>query len=253
MHPNCAKELLVRGFSYSNGNIVALHNNRIFGYSDFMSEIISSEETYKKNIKECWDEIFKTSNDKLYYGESNSITMRIVTSVFNKIQRRLSSGFYGKNHNVIYEGVMSIFSNNSIGYFNDIKIRVIIQNFSSILKYEISLVNIFIIKKLIKIVHEKSSQSIEKLSYTQGISGPFANLDLPMQERVFKWEDVEEETTLRQRDKQLQKRYTMGHDDEPEGFREGFYFREIRNEPYLFEDAATESPYPYRSVLWSQP
>ena len=51
MHQNCAKELLVRGFSYSNGNIVALHNNRIFGYSDFMSEIISSEETYKKTLK----------------------------------------------------------------------------------------------------------------------------------------------------------------------------------------------------------
>ena len=65
MHQNCAKELLVRGFSYSNGNIVALHNNRIFGYSDFMSEIISSEETYKKNIKEFWDEIYKTSKDKL--------------------------------------------------------------------------------------------------------------------------------------------------------------------------------------------
>lgn len=252
MNKDYFNELLVRGFNYNNGNILALHNNRIFGYDDFILEITSSEESFKKNIKECWDEIFKTSDNKLYFGESNTIMMRIVISVFNRIQRRLSSGFYGKNHDIIYNGARTIFSNNSIGYFNDIKARTIIQNFSSIMKYEISLVNIYIIKKLVKVVHEKSLYTMDKVS-NKGIEGPFAHLDLPMEERVFKWEDVEEETTLRQRDKQLQKRYTMGHDNEPEAFREGFYFRELRNEPYLFEDAATESPYPYRSVLWSQP
>jgi len=85
-----------------------------------------------------------------------------------------------------------------------------------------------------------------------GVSGPWANLDLPMQERVFKWDEIEEETAGRGRDKRNQRRYTMGLENYGTGDHspnEGFVWRELRNEPYEFDDASN-NPYPHRNTLW---
>ena len=76
MASNLSMELISRGFSYSNGNIVALHSSRIFSYEDFLKEIELIEESYKENIRFCWDEIFKTSNHELYIGKSDSSLYR---------------------------------------------------------------------------------------------------------------------------------------------------------------------------------
>ncbi|MAG28508.1 hypothetical protein CMI47_23515 [Candidatus Pacearchaeota archaeon] len=85
----------------------------------------------------------------------------------------------------------------------------------------------------------------------RGIQGPWGNLDLPMQERVFKWDDVSEETYGRRADIQKQRRYVMGLEDMNDpNVKVGYYYRELRNEPYLFSDSDTESPYPHRNVLW---
>lgn len=85
----------------------------------------------------------------------------------------------------------------------------------------------------------------------RGISGPWGNLDLPMQERTFLWDNVAEETYGRRADIQKQRRYVMGLEDmDPESMKVGYYYRELRNEPYLFSDSDTESPYPHRNLLW---
>jgi len=83
------------------------------------------------------------------------------------------------------------------------------------------------------------------------VSGPWANLDLPMQERVWKWDDIEEEMSGRNSDIAKQRRYRMGLENYNGDGRvgEGFNWREIRNEPYSWADRSTESPYPSRSIL----
>ncbi len=98
----------------------------------------------------------------------------------------------------------------------------------------------------------KSMHDIDHEKTARGIQGPWGNLDLPMQERVFKWDDVSEETYGRRADIQKQRRYVMGLEDyHSPNVKVGYYWRELRNEPYLFSDADTESPYPHRNLLWS--
>lgn len=85
----------------------------------------------------------------------------------------------------------------------------------------------------------------------RGISGPWSNLDLPMQERTFSWSDIEEEVTGREKDKERQRRYRQGFENYNNDGRvgEGYYWRELRNEPFSWYNRGTDSPYPSRSTL----
>ncbi len=80
------------------------------------------------------------------------------------------------------------------------------------------------------------------------ISGPWANLDLPIQERKWEWDDQEEEYfTDRKKSRQEQTRYN------PENATSsGFYYvwNDLTRDPYLFTDKADESPYKSRTILW---
>lgn len=82
----------------------------------------------------------------------------------------------------------------------------------------------------------------------KGISGPWAHLDLPMEERVFPFGD---EVQQREKGKQKQTRYTDGLENYNNDGRvgEGFYWRELRNEPFSWMDRENEDPYPHRSLL----
>lgn len=78
------------------------------------------------------------------------------------------------------------------------------------------------------------------------ISGPWANLDLPMKERMWEWDDEEDEYfSLRDKAIKEQVRYN------PEVDNLGFYFiwTEATRDPYLWTERETESPYKTRSLL----
>ena len=99
---------------------------------------------------------------------------------------------------------------------------------------------------------DKVGHSKTMIKTARGVSGPWANLDLPLLERRFNWSDIAEEMAGRQRDKRNQTRYMKGFEyyNDPWGrVGEGHYWREIRNEPYKWSDRADESPYPHRSIL----
>jgi len=83
----------------------------------------------------------------------------------------------------------------------------------------------------------------------KGVQGPWGNLDLPMEERVFNWDDVSGETYGRDKDKRMQQRYLMGYDNYNKSGKvgEGYYWRELRNEPFAWKDRYTDSPYPQLS------
>lgn len=97
---------------------------------------------------------------------------------------------------------------------------------------------------------------MEKMAQQNGTSvqGAYSNLDLPMAERWYLWKDVDEEVEGRRDSIRSQERYRMGlEDSDPTSVKEGFYWRELRNEPYKFDVLYPDSPYPYRSALWGNP
>jgi hypothetical protein len=105
------------------------------------------------------------------------------------------------------------------------------------------------INKLLKFA-SLGQEKVSMIKIARGISGPWANLDLPMLERVFEWQDIEEEVRGRDKDIRKQRRYRQGLENYNEqGVGEGYYWRELRNEPYSWYDRDSESPYPGRSIL----
>ena len=78
-----------------------------------------------------------------------------------------------------------------------------------------------------------------------GVQGPWSNFDLPMKERVWSFsedaEDFEESTKKRQNSGRYDLPKTYNSPDE---FEQGFYWREIRNDPYRFGDDDSD-PYPH--------
>ncbi len=87
-----------------------------------------------------------------------------------------------------------------------------------------------------------------EIKTAKGISGPWAHLDLPMEERVFPFGD---EVKQREKGKLKQRRYRKGLENYNNDGRvgEGHYWRELRNEPFSWMDRAFEDPYPSRSLL----
>ncbi len=79
------------------------------------------------------------------------------------------------------------------------------------------------------------------------ISGPWANLDLPIQERVWEWDGAEEEYFgNRTKSRQNQVRYNP-----EDATTSGFYYvwNDLTRDPYLFTDMKTDSPYKSRNTL----
>jgi len=84
-----------------------------------------------------------------------------------------------------------------------------------------------------------------------GISGPWAHLDLPMEERVYPFRSEEDNVMGRSKEKKRQRRYVKNLQTyNSEGnVAEGHYWRELRNEPYSWYDRKSEEPYPHRYLL----
>jgi len=72
-----------------------------------------------------------------------------------------------------------------------------------------------------------------------------------MDERVFEWDDIDEEMRGRDRDIRRQKRYRTGLENYNNDGRvgEGFYWRELRNEPFSWHSREFDDPYPSRHLL----
>jgi hypothetical protein len=83
------------------------------------------------------------------------------------------------------------------------------------------------------------------------MDGPYGRLDLPMGDRVIPWRDIEESIEGDSVARKSQFRYKSWEEayNEPR-FRQGFYWRELAQSPYLIDEAKNESPYRYRQYLW---
>ena len=89
------------------------------------------------------------------------------------------------------------------------------------------------------------------IKLARGVSGPWSNLDLPMEERVYSYESEDMRGLRgRSRDKRYQRRYQKGLDNYAgPNVGEGHYWRELRNEPFSWYNRSSDSPYPGRNAL----
>jgi hypothetical protein len=88
------------------------------------------------------------------------------------------------------------------------------------------------------------------MTKTAQISGPWANLDMPMGERMWKFDEGSEETEYlnnRQKSRREQTRYNPESQEGTNGFY--FVFQDRNRDPYLFTDREDESPYPSHTNL----
>ncbi len=96
-----------------------------------------------------------------------------------------------------------------------------------------------------EIYRRKVIKQYMKVTKHAQISGPWANLDLPMKERVWEYEEDEEYFYERQKSRREQTRYN------PETNKQGFYFvwQDLTRDPYKFEDMGKDSPYKSRTLM----
>lgn len=145
------------------------------------------------------------------------------------------------------------------GLFSQLKgIRKSIKNLFMV---DISTVPLELIKKFntlylrIRLVHYMTLYEVYrlkligrymKITKAAQVSGPWSNLDLPMKERVWEWDDEEQEY-FDNREKSIkdQVRYN------PETDKYGFYYvwQDLTRDPYKFEDMEENSPYKSRHLL----
>ena len=81
-----------------------------------------------------------------------------------------------------------------------------------------------------------------------GVSGPWANLDLPMKERVWEWDSGEEEYfSNREKSRKEQTRYNPEEAENTNGF--FFVWQDLTRSPYTWDKRDTESPYKSRLLI----
>jgi len=92
----------------------------------------------------------------------------------------------------------------------------------------------------------KLINSSVKMFHHAQVSGPWANLDLTIKERVFEWsEDDDNYFGNREKSRKEQTRYNS------ENFQQGFFYvwQDLTRDPYLFEGTQSDSPYKSRHLI----
>lgn len=116
-----------------------------------------------------------------------------------------------------------------------------------IVKFNMKYIEIRVLHHLImhEVYRSKVMSRYSQLKKQAQISGPWANLDLPMKERVWEWEEDEEYQENRTKARREQTRYN------PEYDKQGFFFvwQDLTRDPYTFEDFKKDAPYKSRHLI----
>jgi hypothetical protein len=247
------KELLYYGFSYSGGTVSSLGGNMSEPYDLFVSRLNSLQKNQIDLLKLEWEKV--SLNVKPIAGGINLGYLRILQKSINRLFKKTFHEVLNKIKISDHIERVSSMCADRMSATTAEQAAVIL---SKIDIYEHNIKRIGYIKYLVKLMHANSGM-LEKVAFTgidmnSSIQGPYSNLDLPMQERVFEWKDIDEETYARQDMKQKQPRYTAGRENQkPSDSQVGYYLRELRNEPYSFPYGEDEANYPYRKLLWGNP
>lgn len=247
------KELLYYGFKYSNGTVFSLSSSLSEPYELFVNRLFDLQKDQVSLLRSEWEKV--SSNVKPIAGGINLGYLRVLQKSVNRLfKKTFHEVLNDKKISDHIESLSSICADRMSATTAEQSVVIL----SRIDIYEHNIKRIGYIKYLVKTLHT-SSGVLEKVAFNgidinSSIQGPYSNLDLPMQERVFEWKDIDEETYARQDMKQKQPRYTSGRENQkPSDTQVGYYLRELRNEPYAFPYGEDEANYPYRKVLWGNP
>jgi hypothetical protein len=197
-----------------------------------VSKILNSQNENNKVLDYRIENIFISSvSDLLNFLKLLSIVDKNYENFISKYKiNSLVRGLLDKDYNEIESECVSNFINYKISLDWAFRKNCKIEYIASLLMF-------------LRLGKAKIDKIIIKEA--RGVQGPWSNLDLPMEERVFAWDEVAGDTYGREKDKRNQQRYLMGldtyHDSSHVG--EGYYWREMRNEPFSWDNRFTDSPY----------
>lgn len=247
------KELSFYGFEIRGNSIFFISNGFSEPIEIFLSRLKGLESEQIKLLKQEWKKV--KSNVVPVAGGISVNFLRLLQKSVNRLYKKT---FHAVLRSFDVSGHLDKLSSMCADRMSSTTAEQAAVVLSKIEIYEHNIKRIHYIRHLVKLVIKASSFVVKSAStgidMNSSVQGPYANLDLPMQERVFTWSDIDEETYARQEMKQKQSRYTMGLEgSSPSESKVGFYFRELRNEPYPFPYGEDEANSPYRKILWGNP
>lgn len=248
MLQDISKELSAHGINLLEGGKVSC---------SFSKEPISIKEANKKYVErslknrkfilELWKDLIESLSQK---NENKSETYPYITRIFiDAVQSLydLAINFSYLKEQKIVDALSMALDSDSSSYSSTtmnkvIDLRLCIEWVNHKINNDIYIAN------LLSAYYILGKESKQVIAY--GVDGFYSRLDVPMGERVFSFDEIEEDLRGRSRDIKNQRRYRAGL----EGYNypyvnEGYYWREIRNEPYSFDDE-DNNPYPHRDSLW---
>ncbi len=118
---------------------------------------------------------------------------------------------------------------------------------SLISKFNTTYIKVRLLHRLVlsELYRDKIIRTYMQLTKEAQVSGPWANLDLPLAERVWPFDSDEEYFQQRGKSRKEQIRYN------PEYNKNGYYFvwQDLNLDPFSFDDMQEESPYKGRRIL----
>ena len=250
-------ELNFYGYTINGSQVLSLESNYAENIDLFSQRLSDLQKEQAKRLKEEWEKI--ESNVKAIAGGISVHGLRVLQKCFSYIKSKSQHAVLKDISCIKHIRKLSCLAADRMSHSTAEQAAVAL---SRIELYEYNIKKTGYLKYLINsYLKYQSGQSIKiaiDIDINSSIQGPYSNLDLPTQERVFRWSDIDEETYARQDAKQKQRRYQMGlEDNSSSDAKVGFYWRELRNEPYLFlsgsEEMGYETSYPYRANLWGNP
>lgn len=188
-------------------------------------------------IWESWKTISDLSKDIAISDEENTGSLDNLVFL-NSVKKTLSLSRIFTDLDFVTELIYLVLDTDIKSVDEDL-----IQRFNS--EYlKIQSIHKVIMSELYRIKLINQFNSVTKMAQ---ISGPWANLDLPMKERVWEWDEMEESYfSNRQESRRQQTRYN------PENAtKSGYYYvwQDFSTEPYKFTDMREKSPYKSREQL----
>lgn len=240
------KEMIVQGIIPLGKNTYQW-NGQNFSFDQLKKQIASSEKKHKTLLFRLWTELAEQVS-KRESGESCLLTCSIFVPAIQSLYA-LANSFPELQKNGVASSLKDALQQDSSSFSRLVMSKVVDFRLAIDWMHHLVRRDIYLRKLVSYYIQEMKKQ---QTAVAGASTGPWSNVDLPMNERVVPWEDMQEDIEETTKDKQNQSRYRMGLENYGNGdfsSNEGFVFREFRNEPYSFEDDDS-NPYPHRNTLW---
>lgn len=250
-------ELEYYGYRIINSQVISLDGSIVDSIDMFNLRLCSLEKDQVCLLKKSWKNI--ELNVKAIAGGIGVGGLRVLQKCISRLIRKTKNNILLLSESCSYLNKISSRAADIMSHATAEQAAVVL---STIELYEYNIKKLAYLRYIVNLHQKLTTESGVKIAtdvaLNSSIQGPYSNLDLPIQERVFTWGDISEDVSNRQDLKQKQRRYRLGlEDNAPSDTKVGFYWRELRNEPYLMPsgsaEAGYETSYPYRANLWGNP